>query len=244
VVATGRSLFSFRKVADVDLPVDYVIFSTGAGVLHFPGARILRETNLTPEEAARVADVFWTADLDFMLHRPLPDNHRFAFWASGRENPDFRRRIALYSDFCRPLESPPERFGPAAQLLAVVTPEVPLSFLEGLREKLKGFNVIRTTSPLDGRSTWVEVFPRQVSKSLTTGWLAAELGLGPRNALAVGNDYNDLDLLQWSGASFVVANAPGDLKRRFRSVASNDRCGVTEAVTRWLGNNALETTGG
>jgi hydroxymethylpyrimidine pyrophosphatase-like HAD family hydrolase len=53
----------------------------------------------------------------------------------------------------------------------------------------------------------------------------------------VGNDYNDLDLLEWAGSSFVVANAPPDLTDRFPTVASNDDCGVAEAITRWLASN-------
>jgi hydroxymethylpyrimidine pyrophosphatase-like HAD family hydrolase len=31
VIATGRSIFSFNTVVDSALPIDYVIFSTGAG---------------------------------------------------------------------------------------------------------------------------------------------------------------------------------------------------------------------
>ena len=33
VIVTGRNLFSLSKVLGDDFPVDYVIFSTGAGIL-------------------------------------------------------------------------------------------------------------------------------------------------------------------------------------------------------------------
>jgi hydroxymethylpyrimidine pyrophosphatase-like HAD family hydrolase len=103
---------------------------------------------------------------------------------------------------------------------------------------LPGFNVIQTTSPLDGESTWIEIFPTTVSKSLTAAWLAEELGVDRSRTVAVGNDYNDLDLLEWSASSYVVANAPTDLKSRFPSVASNNDAGVAETVTRWLAQQA------
>ena len=35
VIATGRSLFSFNTVTISNLPMDFVIFSTGAGVIHY-----------------------------------------------------------------------------------------------------------------------------------------------------------------------------------------------------------------
>jgi len=48
----------------------------------------------------------------------------------------------------------------------------------------------------------------------------------------VGNDYNDHDMLKWSGKAFVVNNAPEILKHKFCNVASNDECGVTEAAEK------------
>ena len=48
--------------------------------------------------------------------------------------------------------------------------------------------------------------------------------------ISVGNDYNDEDLLSWSGQAYVVNNAPDSLKRKFKSVLSNNNSGVTHAA--------------
>ena len=63
------------------------------------------------------------------------------------------------------------------------------------------------------------------------------LGIDKRRIVSVGNDYNDLDLLEWTDTSYVVGNAPQDLKNRFTGVASNDSGGVAEAAQRWLDRN-------
>jgi hydroxymethylpyrimidine pyrophosphatase-like HAD family hydrolase len=60
------------------------------------------------------------------------------------------------------------------------------------------------------------------------------------DVLAVGNDYNDLDLLEWGGSSYVVANAPADLLARFPAVASSDAAGVADAVARWMAGRGVE----
>jgi hydroxymethylpyrimidine pyrophosphatase-like HAD family hydrolase len=99
---------------------------------------------------------------------------------------------------------------------------------------LPDYSVIRTTSPLDGKATWIEIFPNAVSKSRTAAWLAQKLKIDNRNIVSVGNDYNDLDLLEWTAKSYVVDNAPADLKSRFVGVASNNNGGVAEAAKRWL----------
>ncbi len=234
VVATGRSLFSFDKVRAPELPLDYLVFSTGAGLAELPSGRIVRASSLDPAEVSRACEVLRALALDFMVQRPIPEAHAFGFHASGRPNPDFDRRIALYERFAFPLDSNAAGFGPATQLIAIVPPEGPPETLPAVRRLLPELTVIRSTSPLDHRSTWIEIFPASVSKSRTTGWLADRLGIPQTRTVAVGNDYNDLDLLDWSATRFVTANAPPDLRDRYPVVASHDEGGVSQAVGRWL----------
>ena len=235
VIATGRSLYSFNKVADPNLPVDFVIFSTGAGICDYPGRSLVRKIGLETEEVKRAADVLLSAQLDFMIHDPIPENHRFLYHASGQPNTDFERRLALYREFAQPLAESRDGFGPATQLVAVVPAAASFDALQLVRDRLTDFSIIQTTSPLDGESTWIEIFPFNVSKGLTSSWLATRLGIDLRDSVSVGNDYNDLDLLQWAETSYVVANAPAALTSRFTCVASNNEGGVAEAVERWLG---------
>jgi Cof subfamily protein (haloacid dehalogenase superfamily) len=234
VVATGRSLFSFSMIQTAELPVDYVVFSTGAGVAEHPGGKIVRSASLESGEVRQAFDVFRSLRLDFMVQRPIPDTHIFGYMAVNRSNPDFETRISLYSRFAFPLHGDIDRFGPATQLVAIVPPNRAQAALAEVRRKLANLTVIQTTSPLDGRSTWIEVFPAGVSKSLTAGWLASRLEIPRPRTMSVGNDFNDLDLLEWAHTRFVTANAPPELKARFPSVNSNNEDGVAEAVERWI----------
>ncbi|MFO7750855.1 MAG: HAD family hydrolase [Desulfobacteraceae bacterium] len=235
VVATGRSLYSFMQSAGADLPVDYTVFSTGAGTAAHPTGKIVRKTNLAPAAVDRALRVFVELDFDFMVHHPVPDNHWFSYRRTQRHNPDFETRVSGYEKFAVPLaleEGTP--FGPAAQLLAVVPRDQAAAAVDLVQSLLPDFSVIPATSPMDGHSTWLELFDPGVSKSQTVAWLAAGLGITPAQTMAIGNDFNDLDLLEWAGSSFVVDNAPDQLKRRFNTVASNNSCGVARAVDLWL----------
>jgi len=229
-IATGRSLYSFNKAAVGDLPVDFVIFSMGAGILQQAGGKVVRRVSLEPHEVKRAYKILKTNRLDFMIHRTIPENHMFSYFRTNEGNDDFERRLKLYSRFAVPLDKATDGFGPATQLLAVVPNKVSHAVLEKVRSELPDYSVIRTTSPLDGKATWIEIFPTAVSKSRTAAWLAAELKIDLGKIVSVGNDYNDLDLLEWTAHSYVVDNAPVDLKNRFAGVASNNNGGVAEAV--------------
>ena len=229
-IATGRSLHSFGLVAGERFPVDYVVFSSGAGIYDLRQGRLLCAHALTGSQAAAAARVLGGLDLDFMVHRPIPDNHHFQYRRSGRRNPDFEGRLDRYRAFAAPLAGEP---GPSAQLLAVVPVDRSEPSSDHVAELLPDLTVIRTTSPLDHRSTWIEVFPRHVSKSQAAAWLAARHGIPRGQVCAIGNDYNDGDLLQWAGASYVVANAAPVLRARYDVVGAGGHCGVAEAVRRW-----------
>ena len=233
VIATGRNLFSFRRGVPEVLPVDYLVFSSGAGVMRMSDERLIRAASLEPALVGSTAAFLAARGLGFMIHAPIPENHVFAWHSNGSHPPDFETRIDIYREFARPLEGDPESFGPASQMLAVVPEENGAAVYEEVRRRLSGLTVIRTTSPLDHRSVWIEIFAAHISKGLTCAWLAERMGVPRTRVLCVGNDYNDLDLLEWGRTGYVVANAPPDLKARFPVVADNDSGGVAEAIGRW-----------
>ena len=239
-IATGRSLYSINTIPISSLPVDFLIFSSGAGINRHPEGQIIRNTGLEARQVRHAIQILQANELDFMVHRPIPENHAFSYFESTTDNADFKRRIEIYHQFAKPLDANADGFDMATQLLAVVPPDDTRPLIQTLRKALPDLNILQTTSPLDGRSTWIEIFPATVSKSLAAAWLAQAYDLDAGQALSIGNDYNDLDLLEWAGSSFVVANAPPDLTDRFPTVASNDKDGVAEAIHQWLASGSFK----
>ncbi len=237
VIATGRSLYSARRVLPAQFPLDYLLFSSGAGIVEWRTGRLLRRHSLRPAEVREAFGLLQAQRQDFMLHFPIPHNHRFFFFRSGRANPDFDRRLAIYREFAEegtPGLLPLRR---ACQFVVVEPEAVQPSRTEELRRFLPGLQVIRTTSPLDARSRWIEIFPAAVSKARSAAWVAARAGASPRAVLAVGNDYNDQELLEWAPYPFLVRESPEELRRRFptaRAPGAEDS-DFAEAVALWKG---------
>ncbi|MBT7993868.1 MAG: HAD family phosphatase, partial [Bacteroidetes bacterium] len=50
VIATGRSMYSLNKATSANLPIDYVVFSSGAGVYDWKQKKVIYSTNLSPDE--------------------------------------------------------------------------------------------------------------------------------------------------------------------------------------------------
>lgn len=235
-IATGRSMFSFNRALDamglllVDLPVDYLIFSTGAGIYCPVRDHIILSHSLSRMDLKTIAGYFDNRGFDYMVHQSIPDTPYFFFKSHGQPNPDFYHRIRLYPSFGKPLEKDTSLFESGTEVLAILPGGIDSEEMTGLQRDLAAFSVILATSPLDHQSAWVEVFHQAVSKSRSVEWLAGLLGIDREKVVSVGNDYNDLDLLEWSGRGVVVENGPEDLKSRFRVVGSNNACGVSQAA--------------
>lgn len=243
VLATGRSEASFARHLEelggrwsvASWPVDYLIFSTGAGITAFDGRRPLRALSLAESDLAAALAAVESLEIDHMIHRPIPATAHFLYRRYRHNNSDFERRLQLYGDFAAPFSQEAlADFGGATEILAIVPGPGSHELADRLSHLLPMCSVIKATSPLDHQSLWIEIFHRQVSKSAAAGWLAAHCGIAREQVCAVGNDYNDEDLLAWAGQAFVVAGAPAPLRQRFATVAGNDHGGVAEAVARWL----------
>jgi len=229
VVATGRSLFSALRVVADDWPIDFLVHASGAGISHWPSRELVKVEHMQAPAAQALALHLQARGLDFMLHRAVPENHRCYLHRTARENHDFDRRVELYADYMQPFARPLAIAEPMCQAV-VIDPAPSPGIYPELRRELSEFSVIRTTSPLDGTATWIEVFPGGVCKSAAARWLRQTRARAAGRSLAVGNDYNDLDLLDWADLGCVVANAPAELATRYLRVASNDASGFTEAV--------------
>jgi len=232
VITTGRSLYSARQVLDPELPIDYLCFSSGAGTVDWKTQELIDRHEMTVHQTRAATTAVLERRLDFMIHRGIPDNHHFVYHRHSEANPDFERRCQRYRAFAAEWDGDIAAFT-ACELIAIEPPEAP-SVYDELRDQLADLTVILATSPLDHTSRWIEIFPPQVSKSQAARAIARRHHVGVDGIVAVGNDFNDRDLLDWATHSFVVANAPEELRARHHVVAAHDEDGFAEVAAAFL----------
>ena len=234
IIATGRNYYSVKKCVPFDFPIDYLIFSSGAGLMNWETKEILQSYNLTASEVKQSFKILIEKRLDFAILYKVPDNHKFEYIQRNDHNTDFERRNSLYGEFA--IKTEIERFKPreSCQLIAIDPGEDAVNNYNEIKEKLANLKVIRSTSPLDGKTLWIEIYSSKVSKSKGIEYISAMLGYSKKDIMVVGNDYNDLDMLRWSDNSYVVSNSTPELKKEFRVVGSNDEHGFSMAVNDWL----------
>jgi Cof subfamily protein (haloacid dehalogenase superfamily) len=84
----------------------------------------------------------------------------------------------------------------------------------------------------------LDILNRDCTKGHALRRWAEYHGIAPEQVMAIGDNYNDLEMLEFAGLPVIMGNASDDLKQRGWAVtASNTESGVAEAVERMLGSS-------
>jgi len=157
------------------------------------------------------------------------------------EKTDFQRRVIHYREFSALMKgSAVWSGGNASQLVVVSSPRE--RRMNHLRNMLVSHcHFVRTTSPLDGKSLWMELLPMGVSKAAGIRSLSALLGFTPDECVAIGNDYNDVDMLRAVGKPRVTPDAPEELLAEFPVLPARSPGILADAITAMDSVQAAES---
>jgi hypothetical protein len=83
---------------------------------------------------------------------------------------------------------------------------------------------------------FLEAFHPTVNKRLAVSYLAEEImELRPENVMAVGDDFTDIEMLQYAGIGVAMGNAPAPVKECADWVTNTiEEDGVARAVEKWI----------
>lgn len=233
IIATGRTLFAARKFLPDNFPIDYLVFSSGAGIMRWKDKKIIYTRQLSLAETRHIADYLWNYNVNFTIQREIPDNHHFYYTDIYPAHSDYLRRLEKFREFGT-LISSSEDISSASTQFVMILDALRLKWIDTIRKDLHRFSVIRSTSPLDQQAIWLEIYPSGVNKGTTCQFLLESLQLTNEDCAGIGNDYNDIDFLNMCGAPFVVDNAPERMKSAYNTVASDIENGFCKFISTVL----------
>jgi hypothetical protein len=236
VVATGRNLKKTIEVISDDVPFDYIVFSSGAGVYDCLQKKLIYYQNLNQQVVQQIADFLVGLDMNFHLFKPVPENFNCWFHRGSIPCMEFERYFNFHNSHAEPMPLDHKLDSEACQFL-VIFPNNSVNFnlfKHDLEHRFQEVKVVRTSSPLDTGYIWMEIFHRTVSKGNGVKFVCDVLQIDHEHTLGIGNDFNDLDLLEFTNFSYIVENGPQELKARFLQAASNEESAFAHAVERFL----------
>ena len=235
VAATGRNLFKVRLVLDENSPFDYVILSSGAGIMDWKTQKMIRSLSIPFETTKELVNFLIKGNYNFKVSRELPDNHNFGWWES-HECAELGRYVEHHRKMGDAVKIDPENLFVSSQFLMFFERES--DQFESVKDKIRSFfpelSLIKTSSPLHHSYIWMEIFPNGVSKAHGIEEICRITGIDRENTLGIGNDFNDLEMLEFTQHSYVVDNAPEELKSKYLISLPHYEDGFSYAVNKHL----------
>jgi len=111
-----------------------------------------------------------------------------------------------------------------------------MNTLENL-EFREAYTLALTEYPQRGLSM-LDVLQRGVTKGAALEEWAKRKGIARENVMAIGDNWNDLEMLEYAGLPVVMGNSIPELKSLgWAATLSNDECGLAAAIRDYaLGN--------
>ena len=106
---------------------------------------------------------------------------------------------------------------------------------DGLQEKLGSRLALALTEYPTSDFAILDVVAAGASKGEALRFLADREGILPGETMAIGDNWNDLGMLEGAGLAVVMGNACPELRSRgFAVTGSNDEGGVAQAIERYV----------
>ena|SRR5258705_1771731 len=106
------------------------------------------------------------------------------------------------------------------------------SLVESLRMEARDF-AVSLTEYVHRDFSLIDVTAPSATKGLALAWRAEQLGIARDEVMAVGDNFNDLEMLEFAGMPVVMANAvPGLKERGWTVTGDNDHAGLADAIRR------------
>jgi Cof subfamily protein (haloacid dehalogenase superfamily) len=242
VIVTGRRFHSARSIADA-LPCDVsLIVSNGAVVKSVSGETRLQ--SLLPIATARLV---------------LEATQAFRPYAGVIFDRPFEKQVMVekidwQGAFIGPyLSRHREQVAEIAPLTACLDAEDPVevmfigdcrtirSAMQKLeRHEHKDQYTLSLTEYLHLDFSMLDVLRRGVNKGATLSEWARHRGVAAENVMAIGDNWNDREMLNYAGLGIIMGNSVPELKScGWTDTLSNDECGVAAAIRKHALNGTL-----
>ncbi len=219
VVATGRAMPGTMEVVDrLGLQDGTAVTSNGAIVISYHPVEVLHSVTFDASEAVRrvlerIPDALVAVEeigVGYRVNQPFPEGE-----VSGQITVEHVDSLV-------------------AEPVTRVVIRAPEHDAKEFAEVVEGLGLTETNYYI-GFTSWLDLAPQGVSKASGLELVCAKLDVAQADVLAVGDGFNDVEMLQWAGRGVAMGQAPEHVQAAADAVTgtvADD--GLADELARYL----------
>ena len=237
ILITGRRWGMAKRVADwLDLTFPIIVHN-GALTKSLLSAERMASQFIAPEVAVEILSKTEEFLEYTVLHRDSTSDGQTVIHASCQQNPIMTGYLGQLPQSVIQVDSLME--GIDSDLIQVMFAG-PLPAMLGIEERLSGqgiamkIRLTKTYYPAKNLGI-IDILDKACSKRSALEFMTGYYGFLPEETMAIGDNHNDLEMLEYAGIGVIVANCVEELKGRgFEETLSNNDLGVARALERFV----------
>lgn len=231
VLCTGRPLMGVEKyLTELELlgAEDYAITYNGGLVVNTNTGEVVVEQGLTRAQYLEVDTL--ARSLNVHLHT----SDKSAIYTSNRDISRYTINEAFLVDMPVRYRTPEEIANEVqpVKMMMIDEPEYLNEVIEKIpAEYFEKYNLVKSTP------FYLEVLNKETSKGNAVRALADKLGIAQAEVMAIGDEENDLTMIDYAGLGVAMGNATEAVKKISQAiVGTNEEDGVSQAIERFVLN--------
>ena len=218
VMSTGRSWMATQVIVDaLELPPAMHVCSNGAVVVDYPPFTVVRQVNFDPgpviDRVVSQMDALIAVEeigVGYRVSAAFPEGELYG--DTFHESLDSLRSRPVSRVIVRDPNADNEEFIQLAHRLG-----------------------LHGGSYFVGWSCWLDIAPEGVDKAAGLDVVCERYGIRPVDVLAIGDGYNDVEMLRWAGRGVALGDAHPEVKAFADHVTAKFADGGTaEELNRWF----------
>ena len=237
-IATGRSAQESQVAISALSLTGPGVFANGAMVADMPTARTLQSQTIPFDLTQRATDFFGSRGHAVLTLVDHPESHLPAYFLTDHGPPhrattEWLLLNKTHAELTR--DVPPVFRESICRLGIVVDVPAAAEIIAGLPNRFAGEATWHSIYSYYFDCQVIEVFAPHASKWTGILEAAKRLGIPPTGIAAIGDDINDISMLQNATMSFAMGNASAEVQRHARHVTgSQSEAGVARAIDMLL----------
>lgn len=200
-----------------------------SGALVWEHNRILSNTTIPASDVKQLYSIVKNSGLHMSLYK---DDEWYVEkmdeWAA--QESDITNINPTITDFTELLSTWSQENSGPNKILCMAEPKE----IEMLNTKLREFYSSRLNIYLS-KPTYLEIMPNNATKTTAIEFLCRKLHVQRSEIIAIGDNFNDINMLEYAGLGIAMGNAPEAVKQSADAITlSNDEDGVAAALNKYV----------
>jgi len=234
VIASGRTFYAARRIAESLPYLRHAVLSNGACIMDIREQRVIHMETLAENAVRRSVDVMRGRGVVPTLYNTDQLNQR-VYYDTVEGACEYFKWYVGNDPRCVMVDNVYDYTGDVLQIGSIAERDVIFS----IRDELDGRDIHVVAMPFESpifggknRDYWfVQIVSTGATKHNALGRLYDILNIPSGRLVAVGDNYNDADMIEHANFGVAMGNSPDEIKRLAKLVVgSNNHSGLSEVV--------------